>query len=180
VKLVLSFLVLSAGAACAATISAPGVPNFHRVNDHIYRGGQPGSEGWTSLADLGIKVVLDLRPPSEHSTTGEEQAVEAAGMHYVNVPMKGIGAPTGEEVSRALEILDADSSGAVFVHCRRGSDRTGTVIACYRITHDHWNNQKALKEAQSYGLNFLERGMKHYIMNFNPAAEPVAAVSGGH
>ena len=67
-----------------------------------------------------------------------------------------------------LNLVD-DSAGPIFVHCRRGADRTGTVIACYRITHDGWTNQRALKEATSYGMSWLEFGMQRYVLAFHAA-----------
>ena len=129
--------------------------------------------GWNSLAHLGIKLVVDLRPPTEHPIRAEESAVEAAGMHYVNVPMKGIGAPPRETMSKILALMTSDSNGPVFVHCRRGADRTGTVIACYRILHDRWENKKALQEARFYGMLEMERGMMRFIRNFKPSAMPL-------
>ncbi|HYL38869.1 MAG TPA: tyrosine-protein phosphatase [Bryobacteraceae bacterium] len=159
-------LALSLTPAWGAEPTAPGVPNFHQVNDRIFRGGQPADGGWKSLADLGIKLVVDLRPPSEHPTGREEQAVQAAGMRYVNMPMKGLRAPSDQEIAQALAILESSSQTPIFVHCRRGSDRTGTVIACYRIAHDHWPNGKALQEALSHGMSRIERGMQHYVLNF--------------
>jgi protein tyrosine/serine phosphatase len=51
-----------------------------------------------------------------------------------------------------------------------GKDRTGTVIACYRIVHDKWPNARALTEAVDNGLNFTEHGMKTYIKNFQAPA----------
>jgi hypothetical protein len=45
----------------AGDTEAPGVPNFHQVNAHLYRGGQPNDAGWSSLAKLGVKTVVDLR-----------------------------------------------------------------------------------------------------------------------
>ena len=168
---------LALGPAWAAGVEAPGVPNFHQVNGHVFRGGQPVDAGWNSLAHLGIKVVVDLRPASEHPIGAEQRAVEAAGMKYVNVPMRGVGAPLEDTVSKVLALMLSEVNGPVFVHCRRGSDRTGTVVACYRILHDHWENQKALQEARSYGMYRLERGMMHFIQNFNPSAMSLA--SGG-
>lgn len=164
---------LTLGPAWAAEVEAPGVPNFHEVNGHVFRGGQPVDAGWNSLAHLGIKLVVDLRPASEHPIAAEQRAVEAAGMKYVNVPMRGLGAPLADVVSKVLALMLTERNGPVFVHCRRGSDRTGTVVACYRILHDHWENQKALEEARSYGMYRLERGMMHFIQNFNPAAMPL-------
>jgi uncharacterized protein (TIGR01244 family) len=144
-----------------------GVPNFHQVNENIYRGGQPAADAWSSLARLGIKTVIDLRREDEHSTAAEAQAVAAAGMKYVNVPMKGVVAPTNEQITRVLELLNSNES--VFVHCRRGSDRTGAVIACYRIAHDRWDHKRALSEAKSFGMAWSQMGLKHYVMSFQPA-----------
>lgn len=158
-----SFLCFS---AWAASPDAPGVPNFHQVNEHVYRGGQPSSKAWSGLAQLGIKTVIDLRREGEHPVNLEERAVEAAGMRYVNIPMNGIVAPSNDDVAKALALLESADGGSVFVHCRRGADRTGTVIACYRMAHDHWDNEKALKEAKSYGMSWIQVGMKHYVMNF--------------
>jgi len=116
---------------------------------------------------MGIKTVIDLRREDEHSTAAEAQAVAAAGMNYVNVPMKGVVAPTNEQIAKLLALLD--SSEPVFVHCKRGADRTGTVIACYRIAHDRWQHQLALQEAKSFGMGLVQVGLKHYIMAFQPA-----------
>jgi len=156
--------------ARAADALASGIPNFHQVNEHIFRGGQPSEEGWPSLARLGIKTVIDLRLEDEHSAQREAQAVEAAGMRYFNVPMHGIVAPSDEQVARVLALIDSNVDGAVFVHCRRGADRTGTVIGCYRIAHDGWDNQRAFREAKSYGMSWTQVGLKHYLMSFQAPA----------
>ena len=169
-------LSLALSSAWSASLDAPGVPNFHQVNEHLYRGGQPAAPGWSSLANLGVKLVVDLRPATEHPVKEESRAVETAGMSYVNVPMKSLGAPPADVLIRVLALLESGSNGSVFVHCKRGSDRTGTVIACYRIQHDHWENQKALQEARSYGMYRIEHAMMHCILNFNPASFPVADV----
>ena len=119
------------------------------------------NEGWANLAKLGVKTVIDLRregEDGEHSTKAEAKAVQAAGMHYVNVPMNGIVAPEAAQISRIMTLLD--SKDPVLVHCKKGKDRTGTVIACYRIAHERWTNQKAMAEAKSLGLHWIEVGME--------------------
>ena len=157
--------VLSATAALAGQDS---LPNFNMVSDQVLRGGQPSDDGFKKLAERGVKTVVDLRWIDEHSIPHEKQIVEADGMHFVSIPMKGIGAPSLEQVSKALSVLEDHESWPVFVHCRRGSDRTGTVLACYRIAHDHWQNQKALEEAKTYGLSSFERAMRSFIQHFQP------------
>jgi tyrosine-protein phosphatase SIW14 len=156
-----------------AEIQMPGIPNFHQVNDRVYRGAQPTEEGWKSLAKLGVKTVIDLCREGEHSSESEARAVQAAGMRYVSVPMNGYIAPSDEQVAKVLQLLN--SGEPVFVHCKLGRDRTGTVIACYRIKHEGWQNEKALQEAKSYGLHPLEFGMKRYVLAFQGAREGGAA-----
>jgi tyrosine-protein phosphatase SIW14 len=170
--------VSSATFGAEAPVQANGVPNFHQVNDHIFRGAQPTGQGWDSLAKLGVRVVLDLRRENEdgnHSTAAEAKAVQAAGMRYVNVPMNGIVAPREADVAKVLDLLNG--SDPVFVHCKLGKDRTGTVIACYRISHDQWKNKKALDEAKNIGLHWVEVGMKSYISSFRSVVTAGVAVA---
>jgi len=120
--------------------------------------------------------VIDLRLEDEHPTALEAKAVEAAGMRYINIPMHGIIAPSDDQVAKVLALFDSTNDGPVFVHCRRGADRTGTVVACYRMVHDGWDNLKAFKEAKSYGMSWTQIGMKHYVLNFHtPAVRADAA-----
>ena len=168
-------LWLSAALPALAANPAPGVPNFHKVDDHVYRGGQPNAEGWKTLAGLGVKTVIDLRPNGDfggHSTRAEAQSVEAAGMRYVSIPLNGMRAPSQAEMTRILTAFN--SKEPVFVHCRLGKDRTGTAVACYRIARDEWTNAKALEEARQIGIHWFEISMKRYIMGFRAGATETA------
>lgn len=154
------------------------VPNFHQVNDHVYRGAQPETPGFAELAKLGIKTVIDLREPGSRSTA-EKKTVEAAGMHYLSFPMAGFGAPPDDLVVKILTLFENAADGPVFVHCRRGADRTGTVIAVYRIVHDHWENAKALAEAKTFGMSWTERAMQYYIAHYHAPDRSTPAALGG-
>lgn len=153
-------------ATSAVAQQAPsGVSNFHVVNEHLYRGGQPTVAGFQSLAKMGVKTILDLREPDGRSQV-EKKMVEAAGMKYVNVPFYGISTPSAVQIANALSILNNKDNGAVFVHCRRGADRTGTVVAAYRVSHDGWTNDKALHEAKDFGMTWIATGMHHFIRDY--------------
>jgi tyrosine-protein phosphatase SIW14 len=162
------------GAASAQDLS--GLPNFHNVNSQIYRGAQPTPQGFQQLAHLGIKTVIDLREPGERSLA-EKKIVEAAGMRYVSVPMQGFHTPSTEQITQVLSLFNNSSAGPVFVHCRRGADRTGTVVACYRISHDGWENTRALAEARSMGMSFLQRALQSYVLHYRPDRNVAASTT---
>ena len=145
------------------------LPNFQKVDDHVYRGAQPINSGFQDLAGLGIKTVVDLRDMCEHSQANEQKLVTDLGMRYISIPMQGMSTPKADQVASVLALLNDTTSGPVFVHCKRGADRTGTVIAVYRISHDSWEKKKALNEAKSYGMSIFERAMQHYVMDYKPA-----------
>jgi tyrosine-protein phosphatase SIW14 len=151
--------------------------NFQKVDDHVYRGGQPTDSGFKDLAELGIKTVVDLRDIGEHSQADEQKVVTDLGMRYVSIPMQGMSTPKEAQVAAVMALLNDTASGPVFVHCRRGADRTGTVIAVYRISHDRWENKKALSEAKSYGMSIFERAMQHYVADYKPAASVATAAA---
>jgi len=160
--------------------STPGIENFHQVDARVFRGAQPSEEGFQYLAKLGVKTVVDLRE-SDARSRKEEQQVTAAGMKYVNVPMTGLTPPTQAEIAMILGILENGNEGAVFVHCKRGADRTGAVIASYRVDHDGWDNARALSEAKADGMSVFQLPRQDYIRAFQArkleanAATPAAS-----
>jgi protein tyrosine/serine phosphatase len=160
------FVTGMAFSASAGTTDLPGVANFHQVDRNLYRGAQPSDEGLKNLAALGVKTIIDLRHGAEHTDT-EQQEAERLGLRYTNVPMEGLTPPTDKQIADLMAIFKTADNGAVFVHCREGKDRTGAVIACYRIAHDHWTNDKALEEAKSYGLHATQHPRQNYIMHFS-------------
>lgn len=172
--LTLLFAALPAGAANNPEIS--GVPNFHQVDAHVYRGAQPTDEGYRSLSKLGIKTVVDLQESGDRGVA-ESKAVAAAGMQYISVPMKGMARPSDTSVEKVLGLLEDSNSGPVFVHCHRGADRTGGVIACYRIEHDHWESGKALDEARSLGMSWYQKAIQGYVRGFVPRTSIAADTS---
>ena len=159
----LALLVLTVSISLSAEI-----PHLRRVNDHIYTGKQPRPGDYAELAHMGIKTVLDLRGGRFHRPR-ESKRVQAAGMRYISMRLSGLFPPRDQQVANVLAVLNDPDLWPVFVHCWRGDDRVGLVIACYRMTHDHWTNQRALAEAHSYKLNRLEFLLERYIRHFDPS-----------
>jgi protein tyrosine/serine phosphatase len=150
--------------------SAPDIRNFHQVNEHLFRGGQPSPLGLEELGAIGVKRVIDLREHGQ-ATTFEEEQLKKLGITYINIPFAEFSAPSDNQIQAVLKLL-ASAETPTFIHCRRGKDRTGTAIACYRVQHDGWDNERALREAKTYGMSSFERAMQHYILHFTPSLTP--------
>jgi len=173
-RAIVAFLAAGLPIAASAASAVPGVGNFEKVNDHVYRGAQPTDQGFQNLAKLGIRTVIDLQEFGDARSLGEQKSVRAAGMQYISVPMKGMETPDSESVARVLAVLENTTTGPVFVHCHRGADRTGGIIACYRIEHDHWTNDRALSEARSMGMSWYQLAIQRFVQNYKPKIDTAA------
>lgn len=150
--------------------ASEGIANFGRVSPVLWRGAQPDEPGIEHLAKLGVVMIINLRQ-ADDVVPGEAATARRLGLDYENVPLPGLGAPDEADVARVLALI-ANAPGPVFLHCEHGADRTGTIVACYRIRHDGWAVDRALAEAKRYGLSDWEFGMKRFVRHF--AAAPVA------
>ncbi len=134
----------------------------------MYRGGQPSTDALADLKQLGVATIVDLRGGSP--VKREKLAAEALGFHFVNYPLSGVFAPHDKDIAAILKILETVPK-PVFVHCWKGDDRTGVVLACWRIRHDGWSNARALDEVQRYHMSHFEIGMKGYIKRYRLKAD---------
>ena len=143
----------------ATKINLTGVPNFYKVSDDLYRGAQPSEEGFRQLEKLGIKTVVNLR--SSHS---DRDKLEGINLHYEHIPMKAW-RPKDEDVVRFLEIAGDANLAPVFVHCKRGADRTGLMCAVYRVAVQDWPKDKAVEEMTKghYGFYGIWQNLIKYI-----------------
>lgn len=141
------------------------LPNFHQVNSQLYRGAQPKPGGMQRLKAMGVKTIVNLRG-EDNQTRAEGNEVRELGLRYYSISLPEFSRPKDEEVQHVLDIINAPENQPVFIHCRHGEDRTGTIIACYRITHDGWNAADAKKEAEAFGMSWTQLGMKSYIDEF--------------
>ena len=158
-------LALCAGAAYGQHLAQGGLPDFHKVNEHLYRGGRPSAVGLRHLQQIGVKTVIDLQVPGERWAK-ENELVEALGMRYFPIPMgRGFGVDL-EQIQAALKLIENADHAPVYVHCRKGHDRTGVVIACFRIKDDGWSNAKAMEEANACKMSWLQVGKRRFILDY--------------
>jgi protein tyrosine phosphatase (PTP) superfamily phosphohydrolase (DUF442 family) len=128
-------------------LDLPGVPRFIEVTPHLYRGGQPTEDGFQSLAKMGIDIVIDLRG----SRKRERDLVTKLGMRYEAMPWH-CPCPKDKVFARFLLFLRSNPARKVFLHCRLGDDRTGMMIAAYRMAEQGWTAQQAMQEMKTSGF----------------------------
>jgi uncharacterized protein (TIGR01244 family) len=100
-----------------------------------------------------IKTIVALLNDEEirYPESGAEQNfAKQHGIKFVHLRM---GVPTPEQVTEFLEIVNKPANQPVLVHCWHGTNRTGVLMAIYRIKEQGWPFQKALDEMVSYSFD---------------------------
>jgi protein tyrosine/serine phosphatase len=159
----------------------PGLPNLHRVNATLYRSAQPTKEGFAFLAaqtslshdDRPIKTIVSLRAFNDDALLTPETST----LHLEQIRFK-TWHPEGEDVVKFLRIATTPAMQPVLVHCQHGSDRTGTMVAIYRIAYEGWTKTQATDEMikGGYGFHPMWQNLLHYIdgLDVNAIKEQVA------
>ena len=132
-------------------LNLEGLPNAYQLTENFYRGGQPTEEGYRALAQRGVKTIISFRVQKPDTAL-----IESLGMKSVHIPTNPA-LITPAQMSRFLRIVADPDHQPVYVHCLYGSDRTGTMVAMYRMTLHKWSRQEALAEMKNpqYGHNKL-------------------------
>jgi tyrosine-protein phosphatase SIW14 len=133
-----------------------GVTNFGEVSPYIWRGGQPTDEGFRNLERAGVKTILNLR--SDHDDLA---SLRKTKLKYLRIPMRAWDPEQGglAQITLVMTILDRlrrdPQSRPVFIHCAGGKDRTGYIVATYRILFENWTADEAIEEMFDYRFNRL-------------------------
>lgn len=157
-----------------ASLAPRGVANFGEVSSQLYRGAQPTPEGFAGLKRLGVEIVVNLRHEPD-LIAGERQTVESLGLRYVSIPWNSWHQPSSQQVAEFLALLQANPRKKIFVHCHHGADRTGVMVAAYRIADEHWTPAQAIQEMNAFHFHgFWLRHLKRYVQDFPQqlAADP--------
>jgi len=151
------------------------LPLFHRVNEGLVRGSQPSRGGAKVLERLGVKTIVDLRSSYDH-TDEIGDAAKRLGLGYYWIPMSVWDPPTDEQAKSFVSLVSDQSKGPFFVFCTDGLNRTGMMCAIYRVAHDHWDADTALKEADQLGFSPYYWSLRQYVWTyarkFRPDAVP--------
>jgi protein tyrosine/serine phosphatase len=155
-----------------ASAQTTGLDNFYQVSPGIYRGGRPPFAALPALLDQNIKTIIDLQggdaeipffgwlmkdfePGEKPSMIARERILSTQlGFQFVNYPLssiKNVNATEAGWIKDILAIMADPANQPVFVHCEHGIDRTGLIIALYRVFDEGWTPQAAHDEMMAMG-----------------------------
>jgi len=140
---------------------AVAIPRFEQVAPGLYRGGQPTPAGFEFLKWRGIRTVINLREELD-----ERAPVEKLGFKYVHIPLDAWDPVSDRAIKAFFAVVNAPANQPVFVHCQRGSDRTGVMIGFYRIAIQSWTAERAYQEARALGMRWWYGGLKRQLYDF--------------
>lgn len=143
----------------------PGLRSFGHVTPTLYRGARPTKVGLARLAKMGVSIVISL----EGKYKDLHKPVERLGMQYVSMFWE-CSFPRDETFAKFLQLLRDNRGKKVFVYCHYGDDRTGMMIAAYRMAEQGWSAEEAKEEMKAFGFGFLHRrictGLSDYEEHF--------------
>ncbi len=150
--------------ACASPLT-PAIANSCVVTPGVlWRGAKPDAEGATALLSLGVKTVVNLellhsdldafraaRPPTATSASIDYFLVRDWEPNVVMMP-----ALLDAHVADFIAIAKTQAT-PIYVHCRSGQNRTGVMIAAYRVLLEGVPMESAIAEMQKFnGLWFKQ------------------------
>jgi len=155
------------------------IDNFGQMDERFFRGAQPDEGDYASLAELGIKTIIDL---TDKPTSYEKSNAEAAGIQYISIPMSDSRRPPSEQIEQFMKLVNDQATGKFFVHCIGGRHRTGVMGAVYRMNLYGWSFDQAYSEMKQYdfytrfGHGDLKDFVKEYAGSFHKNLNTAAPV----
>ncbi len=132
--------------------------NISPVGYRVFRGCAPQkAQDFIQLQRLGIKTILDLQGDLIELLSNDlAKEIDACDFKIRAQPMSGVWRPSKQQLINAVAYIQ-NEEGPVFVHCQHGVDRTGMVIAAWRMIVGGWSLEAATAEMENMGMHWIYR-----------------------
>jgi len=131
--------------------AAAGVSNPCEPFPGLVTGGQPGADQLTALKAAGCEVVLDLRDPMEPRPIRVPDAIHAAGLEYINIPVGQSGVDDATFAKVRATVQGLVGKRPAYMHCGSGN-RVGAMLISYLMLDQELTEEEATAEAMRIGL----------------------------
>ena len=132
----------------AKPILGTNLSNFYKIDDELYISKQPTSKDLDTIKKLGIKSILSFMQYHDDSDIFQKDS---------NITLYSIKIKTSkmstDDIKQSLEIIK-NAPKPILIHCWHGSDRTGVVVASYRIIKQKWSKKDAIDEFENGGYGY--------------------------
>jgi len=126
------------------------IENKRYLQGTITSSAQPSKAAFKQLDLIGARNVLNLRRRNP-----DRRFAEGTSITLYHLPIK-TRKMSEEDIVTALKIID-DSHYNILIHCKHGSDRTGTVVAAYRVIHQGWTKEEAILDMRHTRFGYHEK-----------------------
>ena len=134
--------------------------NFYQLNDSIYRSAQPTKGDFKCIRKNKIETLVCLR------SRPYDMKLDKSGRHTLLHLSMQPDDFTDKEIIDALQLIKM-APKPMLIHCHHGSDRTGVVLAMYRIVFEDWSKTDAIQEMTKggYGYHHKYDNIIRYILD---------------
>ncbi len=136
------------------TVQSNALCTPEKVSEGVFRGPHPKEADLRELSGMGIGTVLSLEN-NPSVVAEEERACRSLNINFVNIPLSELAPPSPGALKQAVHVIQQYRDGGIYVHCRRGIDRTGYVIASFRMLVEDRKLDTAYKECCDHGHSKL-------------------------
>ncbi len=137
-------------------ITLSGFHNLYKVDKDIYRCEQPSKQGMQLLDSLGIKTSINLR-----RTKTDNKEAKNTRLILLHIPINAW-TISYNDIILSMKAINKAQKPAL-VHCKHGADRTGCIIAIYRIVNCGWTREEAIKEFREGGFGYHEKSFPNIL-----------------
>jgi uncharacterized protein (TIGR01244 family) len=129
-----------------------GITNLARIETTVACSGAIKATAVPEIKKYGFASIINLREASEEGANLEEEAAaaKAADIRYYSIPFNST-TPDTAAADKFLDAITAKGSDPAFIHCARGG-RAATMWFIKRMVIDHWDVDRAAKEATDLGM----------------------------
>lgn len=121
--------------------------NIYKIDEGIFRSEQPDQNDFIALEKMGLTEVLNVRRLVKDDKKARKTELK---LHHISMKAGDI---KERDVIKALKIID-DRKGPLLIHCWHGSDRTGMLVAMYRLVFQNWTKEDAIHEMTKGNFGF--------------------------